>query len=197
MPEQHDNSERLVAEIIRLIGDDPGRKGLLETPARVVRSWAELFDGYDQDPEAIVKTFDLDDCQLADCGKDYPGDMVYLRDIEFHSTCEHHMLPFIGVAHVGYIPDKIVIGASKMARLVDCFAHRLQIQERICHQVTSTIMSTIAPKGAACIIEAKHQCMVCRGVRKQHSVMGSSSMRGSFMDNLSTRMEFISLITRR
>uniref|UniRef100_A0A6M3XPD7 GTP cyclohydrolase I n=1 Tax=viral metagenome TaxID=1070528 RepID=A0A6M3XPD7_9ZZZZ len=164
-----------VTRIIEYLGEDPTREGLKGTPLRVVASWKQLFGGYTQNPKDLFKTF-------AAQGYDQ---MVLLRDIEFHSTCEHHMLPFSGKAHVAYIPSKggRVLGVSKLARLVDVFARRLQIQERIGDQVTAAIMENLNPLGAACILEAKHLCMVCRGVQKQNSVMMTSSLKGLFLED--------------
>jgi len=179
-----DTIQQNLIRLIEFIGDDPTRDGLQETPDRVIRSYAELFNGYSQDPKDVFKTFD--EPQI--------GGMVYMKDIEFFSTCEHHILPFFGMAHIGYIPKGPVIGASKMARLLDVFARRLSIQERIGEQVTTALMDFLKPAGAACIIEAKHLCIACRGVKKQHSAMGYSSMKGVFLDNPAARMEFIGLI---
>lgn len=179
--------QELVTRILELIGENPNRHGLVETPARVVRSWQELFAGYNGNPLQILKG------GFEENG--YPLDgIIYLREIEFFSTCEHHMLPFYGKAHVGYIPkDGKVVGISKLARLVDCFARRLQIQERIANQVVDALME-FGVLGAICIIEAKHLCIACRGVGKQHSLMGCSALRGVFMTNQEARTEAISLL---
>jgi GTP cyclohydrolase I len=163
-------NESLIEAIIDSIGDVPEREGLLDTPKRVVKSWKEIYSGYTQNPEDILTTFDADDHKQ----------MVLLKDIEVFSMCEHHMLPFFGKAHVAYIPRNKIIGISKLARLVDIYARRLQIQERIGDQVTSALMEHLEPKGAACIIEAAHMCMRMRGVAKQHSIMVTSSLRGAF-----------------
>lgn len=173
-----------VTRQLQYIGEDCTRDGLLETPARVVKSWDFLFSGYKQDPADIIKVFDM-------AGYD---EMVLLRDIEVYSMCEHHLLPFFGKAHIAYIPDKKVIGVSKLARLVDMYARRAQIQERICEQVTNALMQYLQPKGAACIIEAQHLCMLMRGVQKQNSVMVTSSLKGVFLDKLGAREELMRLI---
>lgn len=183
-----------VLRILQYLGEDTGREGLVGTPNRVVKSWSTIFGGYDQDPKDLLTTF-------AANGYD---ELVLLKDIEFHSTCEHHMLPIYGKAHVAYIPagkvimgeeseDKEVIGISKLARLVDIYARRLQIQERIGDQVTAALMRYLKPKGAACIIEAKHMCMTMRGVQKQNSIMVTSSLRGNLKNN-SAKQELMQLI---
>ena len=178
-------AEQLVREYLIHIGEDPDRPGLRDTPKRIVRSWDELYKGYTQNPKDVFVTFDENNVQ---------GGLVYLRNIEFASMCEHHMLPFTGVAHIGYIPDGRVIGISKLARLLDIYAQRLQIQERIAEQITDALMEYLQPKGAACIIEAVHQCMKCRGVRKQNAVMGYSSLKGAFLIDHKARQEFIQLV---
>ena len=172
-----------VSEILEYIGEDPRREGLKETPRRVVESWKELFGGYLQTPEDVFTVFE----------DDTSDEMVVLKDIEFVSCCEHHMLPFIGKAHIGYIPDKRVLGVSKLARLLEIYTRRLQIQERICGQVTAALDEYLQPQGAACVLEAKHLCMVCRGVQKQQSTMITSSLTGEFRKQ-EVRHEFLSLI---
>jgi GTP cyclohydrolase I len=161
----HDNIRR----IIQYIGDKPEREGLKETPDRVVRSYAELYRGYKQKPEDIFKTFD-----------DPVDEMVVLKNIEFMSSCEHHMLPFYGKASIAYLPDGKVIGLSKLARLLEVYCRRLQIQERLTTQITTVLDEHLKPKGSACIIEARHLCMCARGVNKQHSTMITSSLTGAF-----------------
>lgn len=173
-----------IVRILQYIGEDVNREGLLETPKRVVNSWKEIFSGYEQDPKALFKCFETDAY----------GGMVYKKNIEFFSTCEHHMLPFSGVAHIGYIPNGCYIGASKLGRLLDVYAQRLQIQERIAEQITTALMDYLNPLGAACVIEAKHNCIACRGVKKINSIYGYSSMKGAFMDNAAARTEFMMLI---
>jgi GTP cyclohydrolase IA len=180
--------ENNITRILQYIGEDPTREGLVKTPYRVVKSWKELFGGYKQDPAEIFTSFDSDGYQQ----------LVLLKDVEFYSTCEHHALSFGGRAHIGYIPDKRVVGISKLARVLDIYARRLQIQERIGEQVVDAIMEHMKPIGAACILEAKHLCMQCRGVEKQHSTMVTSSLRGVFMEKTiegqAARAELMSLI---
>ena len=169
---------------MKYIGDDPGREGLIDTPRRILKSWQTLYAGYAQDPADLLTVFD--------CGT--YDQIVLLKDIEMYSMCEHHMLPFYGKAHVAYIPDKKVIGISKLARLLEIYARRLQIQERIGEQVTEALMTYLQPQGAACIIEARHLCMCARGVGKQNSVMITSSMKGTFLEDLSAKQELMTLI---
>lgn len=171
-----------VTRMLQFIGEDVNRDGLKETPDRVVKSWKTIFGGYSQDAKSMFKTFE-DDCD----------EMVVLKDIEFYSTCEHHLQPFFGKAHIAYIPDGKVIGVSKLARVLEVYARRLQIQERICRQVTDDLMKYLEPKGAACVLEAKHFCMVCRGVHKQNSTMITSSLQGVFREP-EVRSEFMSMI---
>lgn len=166
------------------IGEDPNREGLVDTPDRIIRSWGELFGGYKESPETVLTTFTEGACD----------EMVILTNIEFFSTCEHHMLPFFGKAHIAYIPNNRVVGVSKLARLLDIFARRLQIQERIGTQVVDALMKHLEPKGAACVIEAQHLCMMMRGVEKQNSCMVTSALRGSFMHEPDTRAEFLRMI---
>jgi len=166
------------------IGENPEREGLLDTPSRIIRSWDELYCGYYEEPEEILTTF---------CSEGY-DQIIYLKEIELYSMCEHHMLPFYGKAHVAYLPGKQVIGISKLARLVDIYARRLQIQERIGMQVTAALMKYLQPKGAACIIEASHMCMRMRGVAKQNSIMGTSSMEGVFRTDPVIRNELMMLL---
>lgn len=174
-----------IVRLIEFIGDDPNREGLNDTPRRVAESYKELFSGYDLTPSDVLKTFEEADC----------SEMILLRDIEMYSTCEHHMLPFFGKAHIAYIPKKdTVVGISKLARLLEVYARRLQIQERIGHQVTTALMTELDPLGAACVIEARHFCMTCRGVGKQDSVMVTSSLKGVFFDKPEVRAEFMGLI---
>jgi GTP cyclohydrolase I len=174
--------EDAVLRLLQYIGEDPKRDGLLETPKRVIASYGELFGGYKQDPASVFKTFDN--------GAD---EMVVLKDIEFYSTCEHHMLPFIGKAHIAYLPVGKVIGVSKLARLLEIYSRRLQIQEQLTLQVTAALDKYLQPKGSACLIEAKHLCMTCRGVNKQNSVMLTSSLTGAFRQP-EVRAEFFSMI---
>ena len=179
-------SQEHVRAMIAAIGDDPNREGVLDTPNRVVKSWSEVFKGYNQDPADILKTsFSGDGYQQ----------MVILKDIEMYSTCEHHMLPFIGKAHVAYIPKNRVVGLSKLARLVECFSRRLQIQERLTKQIADSIQKVLDPIGVGVIIEAKHFCMMARGVNKQNSQMITSELIGAMKED-KVRQEFFSLISR-
>lgn len=177
-------NEDIIRAVLERVGEDPGREGLDGTPARVVRSWRELYGGYEKSPEDVLTTFD----------KGTYDQIVLLRDIEFFSTCEHHMLPFIGKAHVAYLPGDRVIGISKLARLLDIYARRLQIQERIGEQVTDALMEHLNAQGAACIIESKHLCMQIRGVTKQHSIMTTSSLKGVFLEDRTARAELMGLL---
>lgn len=172
--------EQNILRVLEYIGEDPHREGLKETPARVVRSWKEIFSGYAADPGSVLKTFRDGACD----------EMVVLRDIEFYSTCEHHMQPFFGRAHIGYIPNGRVVGVSKLARLLEVFTRRLQIQERIGQQVTEALMKHLKPLGCGCVLYAQHLCMTCRGVGKQNSVMMTSSLKGKFMEP-AVRDEFL------
>ena len=176
--------ESYLKEQMSFIGEDVRREGLIDTPYRIVKSWKELYAGYNQKVEDIITVFDAD-------GYDQ---IVILKNIELYSMCEHHMLPFIGKAHVAYIPDKKIVGISKLARLVDMYARRMQIQERIGDQVTEALMEHLQPKGAACIIEASHLCMRMRGVAKQQSVMSTSSLKGIFRDSQNTKTELLQLL---
>ena len=171
--------------MIKDIGEDPARDGLLETPKRAAAAFKFLNHGYKMSFDKVVNNalFDSD-----------IEDMVLVRDIEFYSLCEHHMLPFNGRCHVAYIPNGKVLGLSKIARIVDMFARRLQIQERLTHQVAEAITNTTGCKGCAVVVEAQHMCMVMRGVQKQNSVMKTSSMLGAFRNNPSTRAEFLALL---
>ena len=177
-------SQKLVRAVLESIGEDPTREGLLDTPKRIVKMWDEIFSGYNQTADSLLTTFDSEG----------HNQIVLLKDIELYSTCEHHMLPFFGRAHVAYLPGKKIIGISKLARLVDMYAKRLQIQERIGDQVTTALMKHLKPKGAVCIIEATHMCMRMRGVEKQNSVMVTSSMQGAFLKNQAARNELMQLI---
>lgn len=178
-----DGPEENIRRILEFIGEDPKREGLKETPNRVIRSYSELFEGYKKDPKDILKVFE-EPCD----------EMVLVKNIEFYSTCEHHLLPFHGKAHVAYIPKGKVVGVSKLARLVEIFSRRAQIQERICQQVTEALMEIVEPLGAACLLEAQHMCMVCRGIKKQNSVMVTSSLKGVFLSKPEVRAEFMSMI---
>ncbi len=181
-----DDAETVQNNIVRLlefIGEDVTREGLIETPNRVIKSFKELYSGYGLDVKDYFKIFDVKYDEL-----------VLIKDIELYSTCEHHMLPFVGKAHIAYIADGKVIGASKLARILEVYSRRLQVQERIGDQVVTAIMEYLKPKGAACIIEAKHFCMCSRGINKQNSTMVTSSMKGVFLHNPSARAELLGLI---
>ncbi|MBH47276.1 MAG: GTP cyclohydrolase I FolE [Halobacteriovorax sp.] len=179
--------KELMLAMFAYLGEDANREGLKDTPNRVVKSWDKLYGGYLQKPEDVLTTFEEDDV--------IPHDqIILLKDIEFYSTCEHHLLPFVGKAHVAYIPKDKVVGISKLARIVEIYARRLQVQERIGNQVTKALMTHLNAKGASCIIESKHFCMTCRGVEKQNSVMVTSSLRGTFLEDGRTRQELMTLI---
>ena len=179
-------AEEAVKILIKWAGDNPEREGLLETPKRVVNSYKEFFSGYDSKPEQILsKTFDEVE------GYD---EMVIVRDIAIESHCEHHMVPFIGIAHIGYIPNKRIVGISKLARIADVFAKRLQTQEIMTAQIADTINEVLKPKGVAVVIDAQHQCMTTRGTHKTESSTITSRMIGLFRTNSNTRSEFMNLI---
>ncbi|HVV27422.1 MAG TPA: GTP cyclohydrolase I FolE [Rhizomicrobium sp.] len=181
-----EEAETAVRTLLRWAGDDPAREGLRETPARVVNAFEEWFSGYGQDPEAyLARTFEEIE------GYD---DMVILRDIRFESYCEHHMAPIIGRVHVGYLPTQRVVGISKLARVVETFAKRLQVQEKMNAQIANTIQNVLQPHGVAVVIEAAHQCMTTRGVHKPGVTMVTSTMLGVFRENFATRREFLSVI---
>ncbi len=179
--------ERAVSVLLAEIGEDPDRQGLARTPSRVRRMYGELTEGYRTDPDALINgaCFDVD-----------YDEMVVVRDIEFFSLCEHHLLPFYGRAHIGYLPRGRVIGLSKIPRIVDMYAHRLQLQERMTQQVADFLMERLQPKGVACVVEATHLCTVMRGVRKQEASMVTSAMLGTFRRDGRTRGEFLTLIGR-
>jgi GTP cyclohydrolase I len=179
-------AEQAVETLIRWAGDDPGREGLRSTPERVVNAYESFFSGYGQDPvELLQRTFEEID------GYD---EMVLLREIRFESHCEHHMLPIIGKAHVAYLPKKRVVGISKLARVVETYARRLQIQEKMTAQIANSINEVLEPQGVAVVIEAEHQCMTTRGVHKPGVAMVTSRMLGRFRSDASTRREFLALI---
>jgi len=177
-----------VRSILKIIGEDPSREGLLDTPYRVVKSFLELYGGYEQDPEEILGTFFEDDIG------EQTDEIVMCRNITFYSQCEHHMIPFSGVCHIAYLPDKKVVGLSKMARLVEAFARKLQIQEKMTSQIADTLMNVLKPQGVGVIIIGKHLCMCSRGVRNHTSDMVTSAMRGKFKNQPQTRNEFLQLI---
>jgi GTP cyclohydrolase I len=177
--------EEAVRMILEAIGEDPSREGLLDTPKRVSKAWEYLTQGYEQDPKAILsKAIFSEEC----------NHMVVVRDIEMYSMCEHHLLPFFGKCHIGYIAQNRVYGVSKLARLVDCFARRLQLQERLTQQIAASLMEPIGAEGVGVVIEARHLCMMMRGVSKQNSMMVTSAMLGSFREDGAVRNEFLRLI---
>ena len=187
-PVDLDRIEAAVAEILVALGEDPSRDGLQETPARVARMYAEVCSGLHEDPaDYLIRTFDLEH-----------DEMVMVRDIPVYSLCEHHLLPFFGVAHVAYIPQKggMITGLSKLARLVDGFSRRLQIQERLTSQVASAIQHTLEPQGTLVVIEAEHLCMSMRGVQKPGAVTVTSAVHGVFRDEVSTRLEAMRFIEK-
>ncbi|MCI0523308.1 MAG: GTP cyclohydrolase I FolE [Bacteroidales bacterium] len=175
-------------KILRLLGEDPDREGLLNTPARVAKALSFLTRGYQQNPEEILRS--------AMFREEY-RQMVIVKDIDIYSMCEHHMLPFFGKAHVAYIPDGSITGLSKIARVVETYAARLQVQERLTTQIRNCIQENLKPLGVAVVIEAQHMCMQIRGVQKQNSVTTTSAFTGCFLSNLNTREEFIHLIGNR
>jgi GTP cyclohydrolase I len=182
-----EEAEEAVRTLLRYAGDDVEREGLIDTPARVVRSYDEFFAGYQDDAiEYLQRTFEETD------GYD---EMVVLRDIRVESHCEHHMLPIIGRAHVGYLPNNRVVGISKLARVVDAYAKRLQVQEKMTAQIATCIDSVLRPKGVAVVIDAAHQCMTMRGVHKPGVSMVTSHMIGAFRDDATTRREFLNIIS--
>lgn len=181
-----DQAEQAVRTLLRWAGDDPEREGLLDTPGRVIRAYEEFFDGYNRDAVSYLRrTFEEVD------GYD---DLVILKDIRFESHCEHHMLPIIGRTHVGYLPDRRVVGISKLVRVVDAYARRLQVQERMTAQIANCIQDVLEPKGVAVVIEASHQCMTTRGVHKAGVTMITSQMLGAMREDSKTRREFLAAI---
>ncbi len=179
--------EKIYAELIKAVGEDIGREGLVGTPRRAAAAMRYLTSGYHQSLENVLNNaiFEAD-----------TEDMVIVRNIELYSLCEHHLLPFIGKCHVGYLPSGKVIGLSKVARIVEMYSRRLQIQERLTKQIADAIQQAVEPRGVAVVVEAKHLCMMMRGVEKQNSVMTTSAMLGLFRERISTRSEFLDLINR-
>jgi GTP cyclohydrolase I len=177
--------EDAVKKILESIGEDPSREGLKDTPRRVAAAWEHLMQGYRQDPDEILrKAIFSEEC----------NHMIIVKDIEVYSMCEHHLLPFFGKCHIGYIAQDRVYGVSKLARLVDCFSRRLQLQERLTQQIASALMGPIGAEGVGVVIEAQHLCMMMRGVSKQNSKMVTSAVLGSFREDAATRNEFLKLI---
>ena len=178
--------EKAVIEILEAVGEKPDRKGLKDTPRRVATMYKELLGGLHERPEQYLKTVFAEKYD----------EIVLLRDIPFHSICEHHLMPFIGTAHVAYMPTGTVMGVSKLARIVDCFARRLQIQERLAVQIADFLMDNLKPRGVAVILEASHSCMTIRGIRKPGSIMVTSALRGIFKSDPRSRSEVLSLMHR-
>jgi GTP cyclohydrolase I len=186
-PVDSDRIERAIREILEAVGEDPDREGLVDTPSRIARMYAEIFAGIQEDPGAhLTVTF----------GEQH-DEMVILREIPFYSTCEHHLVPFHGIAHVGYVPNGRVAGISKLARVVETLAKRPQLQERLTSQVADVLMNTLEPDGVAVVVEAEHLCMTMRGVKKAGARMVTSAVRGSFKRSAVTRAEFLSLVQGR
>ena len=190
MPAQRNDESiaELMEKLLVKVGEDPERAGLLRTPERADKAWRFLTSGYDTDLQSIVNGAIFEE---------KTDEMVVVRDIEFYSMCEHHLLPFIGTMHVAYLPNNKLIGLSKIPRIVDMFARRLQLQERLTHQVAETLMDVLKPKGVGVICEARHFCMMMRGVQKQHSGAVTSAMLGAFRSRKDTRDELLSLVSRR
>ena len=181
-----DEAEQAVRTLLRWAGDDPSREGLLDTPKRVVEAYGDWFSGYGDDPrEYLERTFE------EVCGYD---EMIVLRDIQFESHCEHHMAPIIGKAHVGYLPDGKVVGISKLARVVEAYARRFQVQEKMTAQIANVIEDVLRPRGVGVVVEASHECMTTRGVHKRGVSMVTSTMLGAFRDDARTRAEFLRFI---
>ena len=177
--------ESIILDLLKEIGEEPEREGLQKTPHRVAKSWTTFAKGYNQTPEEVVGDAVFNErCD----------EIVAVKDIDFFSLCEHHLLPFKGVAHVGYLPDEKIIGLSKIPRIVDIYARRLQVQERLTQQVADALQDVLSPKGVAVVIEAEHLCMQMRGVEKKSSFMITSAVRGAFRENNKTREEFLSII---
>jgi GTP cyclohydrolase I len=176
-----------VREILRLIGDDPNREGLQDTPFRVVKSWLEIYSGYDESDSKLNTFFE-------EGLGDQTDEIVMCKNISFYSVCEHHMLPFSGICHIGYLPNKRVIGVSKLVRLVEVYSRRLQIQEKLCSQIADKLIEILNPQGVGVIMTAQHLCMTSRGVKNYTAEMVTSAMRGKFKDQAQTRNEFLSLI---
>lgn len=179
-------TEELIRSMLRLVGDNPDRGGLLETPARVAKAWGTWFGGYQVDPVSLLKTFED--------GADGVDEMVLETNIPVHSHCEHHMAPFFGVAHVAYIPDGKVVGLSKLVRVVDAFSRRLQVQERLTNQIADCINDALQPKGVGVVVTCEHSCMSSRGVKAQGVKTTTSALRGAMLAKEAARLEFLQLI---
>lgn len=182
--ETESDIESAVIRQIEFIGENVKREGLRDTPARVIRSWSKLYGGYHDNPAEILHT----------TFNEKYDEVVLVRDIELYSTCEHHLLPFFGKCHIAYIPDKKIVGVSKLVRLMECFARRMQIQERLVNLIADSIQEHLTPKAVGVVIEAQHFCMTARGVEKQKSIMVTSALRGQFLTDVNARQEFLTLI---
>ncbi len=178
--------EKLIRALIKEIGEDPAREGLRDTPRRVAASYKKIFSGYSKKPEDVLTVF----------GDEKYDEMIVVKNIEFYSVCEHHMLPFFGEVHIGYIPNGKIIGLSKLPRLVEIYARRLQNQERLTNQIAKALHSILKPRGVGVIIEARHLCIMARGVEKQNSEVTTSSLIGLFKRDLNTRSEFLTFIKK-
>ena len=182
-----DKIQKLIHELLIELGEDPMREGLVKTPERVAKSWEYIARGYDQNVRDVINGALFEENARG---------MVIVRDIEFYSMCEHHLLPFFGVAHIGYIPDKKLLGISKIPRIVDMFARRLQLQERLTQQIADTLFEILQPKGLGVVMEARHMCMQMRGVQKSRSITTTSAVLGEFHDEAETREEFLRMISK-
>ena len=180
--------EEITKQLLEEIGENPNREGLIKTPLRVSKAWDFFSKGYKEDLDVIINDAIFEE---------NARDMVIVRDVEFFSLCEHHLIPFFGKAHVGYIPNGKVIGLSKIPRIIDMFSRRLQVQERLTHQIADAINSVLDPKGVSVVMEGRHMCMQMRGVEKQNSFTSTSAMSGQFRKSAETRSEFLSIISRR
>ncbi|MGY8751259.1 MAG: GTP cyclohydrolase I FolE [Fidelibacterota bacterium] len=187
MSEKTEKLSKLTKSLIETIGEDPNREGLIKTPLRVAKAWTYFSQGYSSNLDEVINGAIFNE----EC-----SDMVVVRDIEFYSMCEHHMIPFFGRAHVGYLPSGKVIGLSKIPRIVDMYARRLQVQERLTHQVANTLDKVLDPVGVAVVMEGRHLCMQMRGVAKQNSLASTSAMLGQFRKSSETRAEFLSIIQK-
>jgi GTP cyclohydrolase I len=183
----HDKVQHLIHELLLELGEDPKREGLIKTPKRVARAWEYMTEGYTKDIDEVINGAVFHDNAKG---------MVIVRDIEFYSMCEHHLLPFFGVAHIGYIPDKKLLGLSKLPRIVDVFARRLQLQERLTQQIADTLFEILEPKGLGVVMEARHMCMQMRGVEKSQSLTTTSAVLGEMHEDPETREEFLRMISK-
>jgi len=187
-PEQFNKIQELIRDLLRTIGEDPDREGLQRTPYRVAKAYKYLLRGYEREPRELF--------EKAVFVEDY-DEMIVVRDIDFYSLCEHHLLPFFGKCHIAYIPSDRIVGLSKLARLVDIYSRRLQVQERLTSQIARTIEESLKPIGVGVVIEAQHLCMMMRGVEKQNSLAVTSAMLGAFRTSSATRAEFLGLVRAR